>query len=62
MPKEDWRSRAAYEYAKDMELQSLAWEFLRRNPDYRAAYAAAAANADSGSDGPAKRWGLRFLG
>jgi len=62
MSKENWRSRSAYEYATDMEPQSLAWEFLRRNADYRAAYEAAAGQADPVSDSAAEHWGLRFPG
>ena len=60
MSTEDWRSPAAYQYAANMEPASLAWEFLRRNPDYRNAYKAAPVQADGGTDGPARRWGLRF--
>ena len=62
MSTEDWRSPAAYQYAATMEPASLAWEFLRRNPDYRNAYKAAPAQADDGTDGPGRRWGLRFPG
>ncbi len=60
MSKEDWRSRAAYQYATAMEPAGLAWEFLRRNSDYRVAYDTTPAQADHGTDGPARRWGLRF--
>ena len=60
MSTEDWRSPAAYQYAATMEPASLAWEFVRRNPDYRNAYKAAPAQADDGIDGPGRRWGLRF--
>ena len=60
MSTEDWRSPAAYQYAATMEPASLAWEFLRRNPDYRNAYKSAPAQADDGTDGPSRRWGLRF--
>lgn len=60
MSTEDWRSPAAYQYAATMEPASLAWEFLRRNPDYRNAYKAAPAQADDGTEGLGRRWGLRF--
>jgi hypothetical protein len=30
----DWRSPIAYDRARDMEPSGLAWECLRRNPDY----------------------------
>ncbi len=62
MSKEDWRSRAAYQDAAAMDPAGLAWEFLRRNPDYRTTYDTASAQADHGTDGPARRWGLRFPG
>jgi len=62
MSTEDWRSPAAYQYAATMEPANLAWEFLRRNADYRNAYQSAPAQADDGTDGPARRWGLRFPG
>lgn len=62
MSKENWRSRSAYEYATDMEPQGLAWEFLRRNADYRAAYEAAAGQTDPLTASVAEHWGLRFPG
>ena len=62
MSKEDWRSPAAYQDAAAMDPAGLAWEFLRRNPDYRTTYDTAPAQADHGTDGPARRWGLRFPG
>ena len=62
MSKEDWRSRAAYQDAATMDPAGLAWEFLRRNPDYRTTYDTAPAQADHGTDGPARRWGWRFPG
>ena len=57
-----WWSQDAYQYADTMEPAGLAWEFLRRNPDYRTTYDTASAQADHGTDGPARRWGLRFPG
>lgn len=33
-----WRSGAAYLYILRLNSQALAWEYLRRNPDYRAAW------------------------
>ena len=62
MSKEDWRSRSAYTYADNLDAPGLAWEFLRRNSDYQAAFEAAPAQDDHGVDGPARRWGLRFPG
>lgn len=37
----DWRSAAAYDYTERLPRPGWAWEFLRRNPKYRAAYAKA---------------------
>ena len=34
----DWRSAAAYTYLNDLTPAELAWEFLRRNPDYQREY------------------------
>jgi hypothetical protein len=34
-PVPDWRSAAAYAYLNDLNPAELAWEFLRRNPDYQ---------------------------
>ena len=31
----DWRNPADYEYTADLTLHGWAWEFLRRNPEYR---------------------------
>jgi Family of unknown function (DUF6499) len=31
----DWRSPADYEPLQNLDTVGLAWEFLRRNPDYR---------------------------
>jgi hypothetical protein len=62
MSKEEWRSKAAYDYAEALEPSGLAWEFLRRNPDYRAAFETAVRPADDGTFDPGRRWGLRFPG
>ena len=39
----DWRSRAAYDYAAALPRRAWAWEFLRRDSDYRRAWAEASA-------------------
>jgi len=31
----DWRSPADYEPLQNLDTVGFAWEFLRRNPDYR---------------------------
>jgi hypothetical protein len=60
MPQGDWRSPATYDYAVQLDPAGLAWEFLRRNPDYRTAFAAASRASDQDQEGPGRRWGLRF--
>ena len=62
MPREDWRSPGAYAFADRLAPEGLAWEFLRRNPEYRTDASAAAAIEGSSPDDPAARWGLRFPG
>jgi len=62
-PVREWRSAAAYEYLKDLNPTELAWEFLRRNPNYRRDYRTAiGGTADQAeiSVTVVLRWGLRF--
>ncbi len=35
MAKRNWRNAADYKFTKDLDLNGWAWEFLRRNLDYR---------------------------
>jgi hypothetical protein len=56
-----WRSAAAHHHVPLLEPAELAWEFLRRNPDYHASFEAHSPAADRKPDGPARRWGLRFF-
>lgn len=58
----DWKNVAEYDYFDELTPEQTAYEFLRRNEDYVAAYKAAA-------DAPATeheraalaaQWGLRF--
>jgi hypothetical protein len=59
----DWRSAAAYAYLDNLSPSELAWEFLRRNPDYRRDCRATAANVDQQAEFPELlrlRWGLPF--
>lgn len=51
----DWRNDADYEYIHDLDAAGLAWECLRRNSAYRAAFS-------SMTDRDALAWGLRFPG
>ena len=42
MPDFDWRSPEAYSKVRNADLTGLAWECLRRNPEYRKNYLALA--------------------
>lgn len=56
----DWHPAAAYLYALTLDGPALAWEYLRRNPHYRAAYRQhAGGSADEAAH--AVPWGLRLL-
>jgi Family of unknown function (DUF6499) len=58
----DWRSGAAYDGLNEVSLKGLAWEYLRRNPDYVADYerlAGAAGNSETSVE-ILKPRGLRF--
>ncbi|MHB8886147.1 MAG: transcriptional regulator domain-containing protein [Methylovirgula sp.] len=59
MPKEDWRSPTAYDYTRDLNSSEFAWEFLRRNPDYRADFSNDRTESVS-EESLGRRWGLRF--
>ena len=62
MPHTNWRSPQAYDRARELEPSGLAWECLRRNPDYHRDHRAL---ARSKSDPVVimafrRRWGLCF--
>lgn len=57
-----WRDTQAYAYFDDLALDGLAWECLRRNPDYQRDMRQAATQVATGET-PAsitQTWGLRF--
>ncbi|SEJ49792.1 MULTISPECIES: DUF2285 domain-containing protein [unclassified Variovorax] len=56
----EWHPSAAYLYVLMLDGPALAWEYLRRNPDYRANYGLLAGGSDDEA-GQAARWGLRLL-
>jgi hypothetical protein len=64
MPHSDWRSPDTYDRARDLEPTGLAWECLRRNPDYHRDYH----KLTRSKSGPIvstafrRRWGLCFCG
>ena len=68
MPKTtDWRTQGASDALKDLDRSDLAWEFLRRNPDYQEDYRKALQRIASGSVTEesamadiSRRWGLSF--
>ena len=51
-----WYSTAAYLYILGLDALALAWEYLRRHPDYRLDWRRRARRPDA-----AQRWGLRLL-
>jgi hypothetical protein len=59
----DWRLAAHYTYVDHLSPAELAWEFLRRNPDYRRDYGATAGDARDRAELPEAlilHWGLAF--
>jgi hypothetical protein len=62
-PASDWRSAARYSYVTQLHPAEIAWEFLRRNPDYHRDYPDIARAMKRGGDPAealARHWGLRF--
>lgn len=51
-----WQPSAAYLYVLHLDGPALAWEYLRRHPDYRRDWLRRCRHVD-----PGRRWGLRFL-
>ena len=51
-----WYPTAAYLYILGLDALALAWEYLRRHPDYRLDWRRCARRPDA-----AQRWGLRLL-
>jgi hypothetical protein len=61
----DWRDAAAYAYLQNLNRAELAWEFLRRDPNYNRDFRAAARRTFDEAAFPerlTRRWGLRFPG
>jgi len=55
----DWRLQTTERALNRLERQGFAWEFLRRNPDYRRDYDRLR-GASSLDRSPAPHWGVRF--
>ena len=62
MAASDWRSAAAYEYVRNLDPADIAWEFLRRNPEYQQDYGRIVREKpdDEREAQLLERWGLRF--
>ncbi len=59
----DWRAPAAYKHTKHIPAAGFAWEYLRRNEDYRREYQILAAKQRQDAhqlEAFTERWGLRF--
>ncbi len=59
----DWRSPDAYAYLNELDLAEFAWEFLRRNPDYRRNFRNIGGKPKREKQFPKQsmtHWGLRF--
>ena len=62
MPDFDWRSPEAYSKVQNADPTGLAWECLRRNPEYRKNYRALENPLDGAPAEFRKKWGLSFRG
>jgi hypothetical protein len=51
----DWRLVETYSYLMNLGPAAIAWEFLRRNPDYRADYKSLASEGNAAL--LCRRWG-----
>jgi hypothetical protein len=59
----DWNSDEAYRGLRAAGRSALAWELLRRDPDYAAASRAASTTLPHAApDSFVDRWGLHFRG
>ncbi|TKT81018.1 DUF6499 domain-containing protein [Aquamicrobium sp. LC103] len=59
----DWRSPAAYKFAKSIPAAGFAWEYLRRDDEYRREFQAITASTEPDPErleAFVQRWGLRF--
>ncbi len=58
-----WLDPEPYTFIKNAAADAIAWEFLRRNPEYQLDVAdAEIASGDPGLNGLRKRWGVHFRG
>jgi hypothetical protein len=59
MPKADWRNAKCYQNIQSMAQKDIAWEFLRRNSDYVAAFLETKKYCEEARSRLAGLWGLR---
>lgn len=60
-----WRISTAYDYVNELDPADLAWEFLRRNPEYQHDYKrlkGAGLDQDKTEAALSNKWGLSFRG
>lgn len=58
-----WRISTAYDYVDELDSPDLAWEFLRRNSEYRNDYdklTEVVRGKDDAVSGLSRKWGLSF--
>ncbi|WP_065755788.1 transcriptional regulator domain-containing protein [Bradyrhizobium paxllaeri] len=60
MPNFDWRSPEAYSKVQNVDLTGLAWECLRRNPEYRKHYSTLGNPLNAAPAEFRRKWGLTF--
>lgn len=53
-----WRDPQAYAFVKGAAADAIAWEFLRRNPQYQQDFASS--RSAKAMHALRKRWGLQF--
>lgn len=56
----DWRTPRDYEYLEQLDRAELAWEFLRRNQEYRKDFVRILDSTAREATAIAERWGLSF--
>ncbi|MBX9934197.1 MAG: hypothetical protein K2Y56_22205 [Methylobacterium sp.] len=60
-----WRISTAYDYVNELDAPDLAWEFLRRNPEYQQDYTRLKRRGlgeDQAAAALSAKWGLSFRG
>jgi hypothetical protein len=65
MPSSDWCAPAAYGHATRIPAAGFAWEYLRRDDEYRRDFYRMKQRSDHDTEAQAafsNRWGLRFRG